>query len=238
MMSARNFALKSSGVIGLWLLDSRGWPFAELVWLNAATTALLLVFIPLLQRLLLLRRDGEAVVDGTAVGAAPVAQGARVSPSESMLRSRPMTKTLLGFTVLLSLTGCGTASIKATPLKEQNAAQVQADRKRCDEWAKSTASVRTGFATCLIAAGYEATSEVGSTSQTVRLAGASRTTEPTNVLLDVLQCDSDAQREAERNLGMITSWMRDTFGWKFNTERRQQAFIDCLKPRGYEIGRR
>src|SRR5262249_13270767 len=131
-----------------------------------------------------------------------------------------------------------TASIKATPLKEQNAAQVQADRKRCDEWAKSTASVRTGFATCLIAAGYEATSEVGSTSQTVRLAGASRTTEPTNVLLDVLQCDSDAQREAERNLGMITSWMRDTFGWKFNTGRRQQAFIDCLKPRGYEIGRR
>jgi len=149
-----------------------------------------------------------------------------------------MKKALLGFTVLLSLTGCGTASIKATPLKEQNAAQVQADRKRCDEWAKSTTSIPIGFATCLIAAGYEATPEVGSTSQIVRLASASRTTEPTHVLLDVLQCDSEAKLEVERNLGITTTWMRDTFGWKFNSGRRQQLFIDCLKPRGYEIGKR
>ncbi len=74
MMSARNFAMKGSDVIGSWLLDSRGWAFADLVWLNAATTALVLVFIPLLPRLLLLGRDGEPIVDGAGVGAAPLAQ--------------------------------------------------------------------------------------------------------------------------------------------------------------------
>ena len=150
-----------------------------------------------------------------------------------------MTKTLLGLAAFLSLTGCTTASIKATPLKEQNATQVQADRKRCNEWAKSTTSVRIGFATCLIAAGYETTPEVGSTSQTVRLAGASPATEPTRVLLEVLQCDAEAQREADRSLATISSWIRDNLGgWRFNAGRRQQLFIDCLKPRGYEIGRR
>jgi len=149
-----------------------------------------------------------------------------------------MTKTLLRLTAaLLSLTACSTASINATPLKGQDATQAQADRKRCDEWAKKTASVRAGFSTCMIAAGYEASPEVGSTSQSVRLAGTS-TTEPTRVLLDVLQCDGDSDREATRNLGMITSWFRETWGWKFNRGTRQQLFIDCLKPRGYEIGKR
>src|SRR5207245_6701040 len=38
MMSARNFALGGSDVIGSWLLDSRGWVFHELVWLNAGPT--------------------------------------------------------------------------------------------------------------------------------------------------------------------------------------------------------
>src|SRR5262249_52182657 len=75
MMSARNFAMKGSDVIGSWLLDSRGWAFADLVWLNAATTALVLVFIPLLPRLLLLGRDGETSVEGAGVGAGPLAQG-------------------------------------------------------------------------------------------------------------------------------------------------------------------
>jgi hypothetical protein len=155
-----------------------------------------------------------------------------------MLRSRPMTRTLLGLIALLSLAGCSMAS-QATPLKQQNATQVEADRKRCNEWAKSTASVRAGVGTCMVAAGYETTPGVRSTSQTMRLAGASPATEPTRVLLDVLQCDAEAQREAERNLGMITSWIRDTFGgWTFNAGKRQQFFIDCLKPRGYEIGRR
>jgi hypothetical protein len=150
-----------------------------------------------------------------------------------------MTRTLLGLIALLSLAGCSMASAKATPLKQQNATQVEADRKRCNEWAKSTASVRAGVATCMIAAGYETTPGVRSTSQTMRLAGASPATEPTRVLLDVLQCDTEAQREAERNLGMISSWIRDNLGgWTFNAGKRQQLFIDCLKPRGYEIGRR
>jgi hypothetical protein len=67
MMSARNFALGGSDVIGSWLLDSRGWTFPQLVWLNAGTTALVLVFIPLLPELLMLHRDGEA----TSAPAAP-----------------------------------------------------------------------------------------------------------------------------------------------------------------------
>ena len=149
-------------------------------------------------------------------------------------------KLLLGLTVLLTLTGCSIfGNIKATPLKEQSATQVAADRKRCDEWSKTTAAVRTGYAACLVAAGYETTPQVGSTSQTVRLAGASPAKEPVRVLLDVLQCDSEAQREAESNLGMISRWIRDNLGdWKFNAEKRRQFFVDCLKPRGYEIGAR
>ena len=60
MMSARNFALGGSDVIGSWLVDSRGWVFHELVWLNAGTTALVLVFIPFLPRAVMSRKDGEA----------------------------------------------------------------------------------------------------------------------------------------------------------------------------------
>jgi MFS family permease len=59
MMSARNFALGGSDVIGSWLLDSRGWSFHELVWLNAATTALVLLFVPLLPRAIVDRRDSD-----------------------------------------------------------------------------------------------------------------------------------------------------------------------------------
>jgi predicted MFS family arabinose efflux permease len=61
MMSARNFALGGSDVIGSWLIDSRGWVFHELVWLNAGTTALILFFIPLLPRAVMSRKDGDAV---------------------------------------------------------------------------------------------------------------------------------------------------------------------------------
>jgi len=59
MMSARNFALGGSDVIGSWLIDSRHWVFHELVWLNAGTTALILVFIPLLPRAVMSRKDGD-----------------------------------------------------------------------------------------------------------------------------------------------------------------------------------
>src|SRR5262249_56366093 len=61
MMSARNFALGGSDVIGSWLIDSHGWVFHELVWLNAGTTALVLVFIPFLPRAVMSRRDGDAL---------------------------------------------------------------------------------------------------------------------------------------------------------------------------------
>jgi len=70
MMSARNFALGGSDVIGSWLIDSRGWVFHELVWLNAGTTALILVFIPFLPRAVMTRKDGE-VVPGPAGGVPP-----------------------------------------------------------------------------------------------------------------------------------------------------------------------
>jgi hypothetical protein len=59
MMSARNFALGGSDVLGSWLIDSHGWVFHELVWLNAGTTALVLVFIPFLPRAVMSRRDGQ-----------------------------------------------------------------------------------------------------------------------------------------------------------------------------------
>ncbi len=73
MMSARNFALGGSDVIGSWLIDSRGWIFHQVVWLNAGTTALILVFIPFLPRAVMTRKDGDAV-------AAPAGG---VPPSES-----------------------------------------------------------------------------------------------------------------------------------------------------------
>ena len=70
MMSARNFALGGSDVIGSWLIDSRGWIFHQLVWLNAGTTALILVFIPFLPRAVMSRKDGDAVA-GPAGGVPP-----------------------------------------------------------------------------------------------------------------------------------------------------------------------
>jgi predicted MFS family arabinose efflux permease len=70
MMSARNFALGGSDVLGSWLIDSHGWAFHELVWLNAGTTALVLLFIPLLPRAVMSRKDGE-VTPGAAGGVPP-----------------------------------------------------------------------------------------------------------------------------------------------------------------------
>jgi len=150
-----------------------------------------------------------------------------------------MTKAPLVVTALFILTGCTTtANLKATPLKEQSAAQIDSDRKRCAEWSKKTAARLAGFAACLIAAGYETTPEVGSTSQTVRLTRASTAIEPTRVLLDVLDCDGQAQREAERDLGMISRWIKENLVyWRTNIEKRRQVFVDCLRPRGYELGK-
>jgi hypothetical protein len=59
MMSARNFALGGSDLMGSWLIDSRGWAFHQLVWLNSGTTALVLLFIPFLPRVIVNRKEGE-----------------------------------------------------------------------------------------------------------------------------------------------------------------------------------
>jgi MFS family permease len=69
MMSARNFALGGSDVLGSWLLDSRGWVFHQLVWLNSGTTALILVFIPFLPRTIMTRKDGEVATGPAGPGA-------------------------------------------------------------------------------------------------------------------------------------------------------------------------
>jgi hypothetical protein len=149
-----------------------------------------------------------------------------------------MTRAVVAATALLILTGCSTANLKATPLKEQSASQVDSDRKGCDEWSKKTAAPRTGFAACLVAAGYETAPEVGSTSQTLRLARSSTPPDSTRVLLDVMDCDGQARREAERDLGFISRWIRENlFYWRSNLEKRQQVFVDCIKPRGYELGK-
>ena len=139
---------------------------------------------------------------------------------------------------LLILGGCTTtANLKATPLKDQSGAQVEADRKRCAEWAEGTAAVLAGFAACLVAGGYETTPEVGSTSQTIRRPRTAPAVEPTRVLLDVLDCDSLARREAERDMGTIPRWIRENlFYWRYNTDQRRQLFADCIRPRGYELG--
>lgn len=60
MMSVRNFALTANDILGSWLIDSRHWDFNQLVLVNAGTTALVLVLIPLLPRILMSRREGDA----------------------------------------------------------------------------------------------------------------------------------------------------------------------------------
>jgi hypothetical protein len=71
MMSARNLALGGSDVIGSKLVDSYGWAFHQLVWLNAGTTALVLVFIPFLPRLIMSRKDGEVLAGPTTTTTSP-----------------------------------------------------------------------------------------------------------------------------------------------------------------------
>jgi hypothetical protein len=148
-----------------------------------------------------------------------------------------MTRALLALSAVLLLTGCTTtANLRATPLKDQSAAQITEDRKRCDEWAKHTTSVLAGFAACMIAAGYEVAPGVGSFSQPVRLGRTSTETEPTRVLLEILACDGEAKREAEADLGFIKRWIRENlFSWPRNTDKRRQVFADCIKPKGYEV---
>jgi predicted MFS family arabinose efflux permease len=59
MMSARNFAGQGSDNIGSYL-SVHHWTFTKLVYLNSATSALVLILIPLLPRVIMSSRDGES----------------------------------------------------------------------------------------------------------------------------------------------------------------------------------
>lgn len=59
MMSVRNFGIAMSDVIGSKLIDQAHFSFATLVFINACTTAAVLLFVPALPRSLVLRKEGE-----------------------------------------------------------------------------------------------------------------------------------------------------------------------------------
>jgi len=59
MMSVRNGALALSDIVGSMLIDQYQVSFFSLVWLNAGTTAVVLLVIPFLPQILVSRRDGE-----------------------------------------------------------------------------------------------------------------------------------------------------------------------------------
>lgn len=60
MMSVRNGSAALSDIVGSMLVDHYHVSFGNLVWLNAGTTALVLLVIPFLPRILMNRRDGES----------------------------------------------------------------------------------------------------------------------------------------------------------------------------------
>jgi predicted MFS family arabinose efflux permease len=57
MMSVRNGGMAISDIFGSWLIDQHHVSFFKLVWLNAGTTALILLVIPFLPKLLIDRSD-------------------------------------------------------------------------------------------------------------------------------------------------------------------------------------
>jgi predicted MFS family arabinose efflux permease len=57
ILSIRNIALFGADVVGSYLADHH-WPFAHLVYLNAGTTAIVLVLLPFLPSALMRSRDG------------------------------------------------------------------------------------------------------------------------------------------------------------------------------------
>lgn len=59
MMSVWNLTNALSDLLGSWLFDHFRMTFHSLVWLNAGTTALILLAVPLLPAVLMRRRDGE-----------------------------------------------------------------------------------------------------------------------------------------------------------------------------------
>ena len=59
MLSIRNIALFGADVVGSYLAD-HNWPFANLVYLNAGTTAIVLILLPLLPAALMRSKDTAA----------------------------------------------------------------------------------------------------------------------------------------------------------------------------------
>jgi hypothetical protein len=56
ILSIRNIALFGADVVGSYLADHK-WPFIHLVFLNAGTTAIVLILIPLLPAVLMHSKD-------------------------------------------------------------------------------------------------------------------------------------------------------------------------------------
>ncbi len=59
MMSMRNFGIGMSDVLATKLIDRFHMPFNGLVLLNAGTTAVILLFAPLLPRVIMRWREGD-----------------------------------------------------------------------------------------------------------------------------------------------------------------------------------
>lgn len=59
MMSIRNFGISLSDVIGSKMIEQYSFTFNNLVWINAGTTAVILLFVPFLPAAVMLRKEGE-----------------------------------------------------------------------------------------------------------------------------------------------------------------------------------
>ena len=59
MMSVCNLMAALSNTMGSWFFERLHWNFKNLVWLNAGTTALVLLIVPLIPAALMDRRDGD-----------------------------------------------------------------------------------------------------------------------------------------------------------------------------------
>ena len=64
MLSIRNVAIFGADVVGSYLADHK-WPFANLVYLNAGTTAVVLILVPLLPATLMQSKDAALKKGGS-----------------------------------------------------------------------------------------------------------------------------------------------------------------------------
>ncbi len=81
MMSVRNFGLALSDVLGSKMLDDLHMSFNTLVLINAGTTAVILLFVPLLPRAIMSRRDADP-------SEAEIARGATTIPAQGLGEAR------------------------------------------------------------------------------------------------------------------------------------------------------